>query len=328
MSILSEFYKSLKNESEEVLPLAKALSESEASLSSLLDQIDGVSTLSKSAMAEVSAIESEEAVSQKPLKVLTGESKLPASKTNTNKKGKTMEEEADIEMEEAKEQPAVTVLGSETKMGAEAKKGKMAEVMLRKADKMEEETETPEEEEEEHEGKNPKEALDEKTPFAKKGEENEDEDEDMMKSFGLSASDLDLIDATVPLANLKKGFDIQSDEIRALKKSVQSYADLFKSLAETTVKSFALQKSIAAHLDNLASKPHQVKGQSTMLQKNFDVSDDSGEVSVGDVSNSLMKSITSGRMSGNDMNIATSAIATLETAGLTNSVMNAYNRFK
>jgi hypothetical protein len=310
MDLIKNFLKSLGEEEAKEVTLSKSVQDNEESLEALLKKADTVVGLQKSEPApENASVKAAEEAAESKEEVFSKEEKMGHDENKKEKKEEsTIPENASIKAEHEKAESKETVFSAEKRLDKEAPAGKQVEIALQKAKKAEKEEECEEEEEE---------------------EEKKEIGEKMMKSAGLSQSDIEVFDVTIPMSNLRKSYNVLASEITDLKKQQSEMIDLFKSLLTVQVKGFSLQKNVASAIESFSNTPNQVKGRVNILHKSFEQNKEvvfEETPSIQQFTDTMLKSMEAGKI-GYD--VASRLISSVEmTENFTEEHMSVYNKLK
>jgi hypothetical protein len=281
-----------------------------------LKKVDDVMGLQKSEsnIPENASIKAEMEAAPHTEKVFSEEEELQEEKLD--KKGKKDEsnipENASIKAEAEKAESTEKVFSSEKKIDKDAPAGRQVEIALQKKACEEQETEEEEEEAEE---------------MPEKKEKKEAGDK-MMKSAGLTETDMDVFDVTPVLKNLKKSYDVMASDLASVKAQNAEMIELFKSLLTVEVKGFQLQKSMASAIETYSATPNTPKGRVSILHKSFEQNQEVAQEgpTVAEFCDRLTKSIESGKGNYNDLSNMISAAVVTES--LTPAQVAMYNQLK
>lgn len=296
--ILEDFLKSINFEKEDqVAPLAKSVSEGEASIENMLSKIDETSDLTK--MSNIPELADEKAKKEAAdhtdtvFSVEATKEEVGANTDSSHNKESEIKENADIKAKKEAAENTDTVFSVEKVIDTNGvSEPKRAEVTRPNSANKSDSNHS------------------EKPDLIKKeeSEEEEDDEEDNGKEIMKKSEDVDWFDASEPLKQLAKSMDIMSQSIKSLTSRIDAQdattKELFKSIATVSVKGFQLQKSIAGALDSISEKPNAPKGMLNILHKSFEQNGNGGdgqaEVRPGEFSDMLIKGIQNQVISGKD----------------------------
>ncbi len=312
MDLIKKYLKSFGESDSKNTTLRKSGEDMTDSLEGLLNKVDQIADLRKSAIPENATADAREDAAEATETVFSVEKTLAEIEAAKKKaKDGSIPENATANAAADAAESTETVFTVVKPLEAMPGKKVQAEVALHKAEKEEEEVEDEDSEEDKEEDKKEKKAGDK-----------------LMKSAGVKEEDLEVFDVAAPLADLKKGFDAMATVVAAQTQTISELKDLFKSLLEVQVKGYSLQKNMADTMDSYSGQVNTPKGVVNILHKNFVQNETTQEAapSIKEFTDVLFKGLSSGKV---DVSVASQMISSAEaTSVLTPKHIELYKSLK
>jgi len=312
MDLIKKYLKSFGESDSKNTTLRKSGEDMTDSLEGLLNKVDQIADLRKSAIPENATADAREDAAEATETVFSVEKTLAEIEAAKKKaKDGSIPENATANAAADAAESTETVFTVVKPLEAMPGKKVQAEVALHKAEKEEEEVEDEDSEEDKEEDKKEKKAGDK-----------------LMKSAGVKEEDLEVFDVAAPLADLKKGFDAMATVVAAQTQTISELKDLFKSLLEVQVKGYSLQKNMADTMDSYSGQVNTPKGVVNILHKNFVQNESTQEAapSIKEFTDVLFKGLSSGKV---DVSVASQMISSAEaTSVLTPKHIELYKSLK
>ena len=310
MELIKKYLKSFGEKDTTVTTLSKSAEDMTDSLESLLNKVDSIADLNKSAIPENATADAKDEAAESTETVFSVEKTLEEIDAKKKKKVKdgSIAENATANASAESAETTEKVFSVEKPLEAMPGKKGQAEIALHKAEKEEKEDEECEEEE--------------------KKEKNEKAGNKLMKGAGVKEEDLEVFDVAAPLSDLKKGFDALASVVSSQSETIAELKDLFKSLLEVQVKGYSLQKNMADTMDSYSGQVNTPKGIVNILHKNFSQSEGTQEAvpTIQEFSDVLFKALSNKQV---DISVASRMISSAEaTSTLTPQHIELYKSLK